>query len=106
MGPAMCLATVKLGSKSLCARHSIGTWRSYATYQEDRSADAAFPKIPAELLDQIVKGPMSADAVNAARLCHHSRRFDSSEILGALRNDSGSIRQRIQRTGGGATASA
>ena len=29
-------------------------------------ADAALPSIPYELIDQIVKGPMSADAVNAA----------------------------------------
>jgi len=34
--------------------------------KKTRAADAALPKIPAELLDQIVKGPMSADAVNAA----------------------------------------
>ena len=34
--------------------------------KKNRAADAALPKIPAELLDQIVKGPMSADAVNAA----------------------------------------
>jgi hypothetical protein len=30
------------------------------------TADAALPSIPSELIDQIVKGPMSADAVNAA----------------------------------------
>ena len=34
--------------------------------KKNRAADAAMPKIPAELIDQIVKGPMSADAVNAA----------------------------------------
>ena len=39
-------------------------------------------------------------------LCHHSCRLDSSVILGALRNDSGLIRQRIQRTDGDATATA
>ena len=30
------------------------------------AADVALPSIPPELIDQIVKGPMSADAVNAA----------------------------------------
>ena len=30
------------------------------------AADAALPAIPSELIGQIVKGPMSADAVNAA----------------------------------------
>ena len=37
-------------------------------------------------------------------LCQSICRLDPSVILGALRNDSGSIRQRIQRTGGGASA--
>ena len=40
----------------------------------------------------------------AVPLCHSSCRLDPSVILGALRNDSGSIQQRIQRAGGGATA--
>ena len=39
-------------------------------------------------------------------LCHRSCRLDTSVILGALRNDSGSIQQRIQRAGGGAAAAA
>lgn len=43
-------------SKILCAMHGMSTWRTYAT----------LPVIPAELIDQIVKGPISADAVNAA----------------------------------------
>ena len=34
--------------------------------KKNRAADAALPVIPSELIDQIVKGPMSADAVNAA----------------------------------------
>lgn len=34
--------------------------------KKNPAADAALPSIPAELIDQIVKGPMSADAVNAA----------------------------------------
>jgi hypothetical protein len=75
--------------------------------KKTRATDAALPKIPAEMLDQIVKGPMSADAVNAAPpLCHHGSRLGTSVTLGALRSDSGSIRQRIQRTGGGSTATA
>lgn len=34
--------------------------------KKNPAADAALPSIPVELIDQIVKGPMSADAVNAA----------------------------------------
>ena len=34
--------------------------------KKTRASDAALPVIPSELIDQIVKGPMSADAVNAA----------------------------------------
>ena len=34
--------------------------------KKNPAADAALPTIPSELIDQIVKGPMSADAVNAA----------------------------------------
>ena len=34
--------------------------------KKNPAADAALPSIPSELIDQIVKGPMSADAVNAA----------------------------------------
>ena len=34
--------------------------------KKNLAADAALPSIPSELIDQIVKGPMSADAVNAA----------------------------------------
>ena len=34
--------------------------------KKNPAADAALPAIPSELIDQIVKGPMSADAVNAA----------------------------------------
>ena len=34
--------------------------------KKNRASDAALPAIPSELIDQIVKGPMSADAVNAA----------------------------------------
>jgi Transposase, Mutator family len=34
--------------------------------KKNPAADAALPNIPSELIDQIVKGPMSADAVNAA----------------------------------------
>ena len=34
--------------------------------RKTRASDAALPVIPSELIDQIVKGPMSADAVNAA----------------------------------------
>ena len=36
-------------------------------------------------------------------LCQNSCRVDTSVILGALRSDSGSIRQRIQSTSGGST---
>ena len=39
-------------------------------------------------------------------LCHRSCRLDTSVILGALRNNSGSIQQRIQRTGRGSTVTA
>ncbi len=39
-------------------------------------------------------------------LCHRSCRLDTSVTLGALRNDSGAIQQRIQRAGGGAAATA
>ena len=45
-------------------------------------------------------------ALGGAPLCHRSCRFDISVVLGVLRNDSGSIRQRIQRTGGGSIATA
>lgn len=34
--------------------------------KKNPAADTALPSIPSELIDQIVKGPMSADAVNAA----------------------------------------
>ena len=34
--------------------------------KKNRAADATLPVIPSELIAQIVKGPMSADAVNAA----------------------------------------
>ena len=34
--------------------------------KKNPAADAALPAMPSELIDQIVKGPMSADAVNAA----------------------------------------
>ena len=34
--------------------------------KKNPAGDAALPVIPSELIDQIVKGPMSADAVNAA----------------------------------------
>ncbi len=34
--------------------------------KKNRAADAALPSIPSELIDQVVKGPMSADAINAA----------------------------------------
>ena len=34
--------------------------------KESPAADVAAPVIPAELIDQIVKGPMRADTVNAA----------------------------------------
>ena len=34
--------------------------------KKNLAADVALPSIPPELIDQIVKGPMSADAVNAA----------------------------------------
>ena len=34
--------------------------------KKNRAVDAALSVIPGELIDQIVKGPMSADAVNAA----------------------------------------
>ena len=34
--------------------------------KKNPAADTALPAIPSELIDQIVKGPMSADAVNAA----------------------------------------
>lgn len=34
--------------------------------KKNPAADATLPSIPAALIDQIVKGPMSADAVNAA----------------------------------------
>ena len=42
----------------------------------------------------------------ATPLCHSSCRLNTSVTLGALRNDSGSIRQRIQRTSGGSAATA
>lgn len=37
-----------------------------ATKKKNLAADVALPNIPPALIDQIVKGPMSADAVNAA----------------------------------------
>jgi hypothetical protein len=36
--------------------------------KKTRASDAALPVIPSELIDQIVKGPMSADAVNGSVL--------------------------------------
>ncbi len=39
--------------------------------KKNPAADAALPVIPAELIDQIVKGPMSADAA-LARICGES----------------------------------
>ena len=35
------------------------TWRTYATTQKKPAADVALLTIPSELIDQIVKGPMS-----------------------------------------------
>jgi len=36
-----------------------------ARTKKSRAADPALPVIPSEVLDQIVKGPMSADAVSS-----------------------------------------
>ena len=50
--------------------------------------------------------PTDAFDSSDAPLCQGSCRLDSSVILGILRNDSGSVPQRIQRAGGGAAAPA
>ena len=52
----------------------------------------------------VIERVASLQHVAVPLLCHSSCRLDPSVILGALRNDSGSIQQRIQRAGGGATA--
>ena len=67
--------------------------------KKNPAADAALPAIPSELIDQIVKGPMSADAVNAA-----SKAFKKALIercLGAELSEPGwapglSLRRRLQ----------
>jgi hypothetical protein len=55
-------------------------------------------------------GPQQQDLLSAILRapppCHSSCRLDTSVICGALRNDSGSIQQRIQRTSSGSPAAA
>jgi len=68
-------------------------------------ANRAKSRVAARLLAP-AHGHQDLDCAVSAPLCHSSCRLDTSVTLGALRNDSGSIRQRIQRTCGGSPATA
>ena len=43
--------------------------------KKNPAADAALPTIPSELIDQIVKGPMSAEPPRVSRRLHHLREW-------------------------------
>ncbi len=51
--------------------------------KKNLAADAALPTIPSELIDQIVKGPMGADAINAASKAFKEALFERCLGCGA-----------------------